>query len=78
MRSIWDRQDPSGPNVVPMNFVIWVIIPINKWQQSNFYVRGMTVPNLKKHNGHSFDKISKLVWYLYYQITNRTIIDNFQ
>ena len=23
MGPIWDRQDPGGPHVVPMNFVIW-------------------------------------------------------
>ena len=24
MGPIWDRQDPGGPHVGPMNFVIWV------------------------------------------------------
>ena len=24
MGPIWDRQDPDGPHVVPMNFAIWV------------------------------------------------------
>ena len=24
MGPIWDRQDPSGPRVGPMNFAIWV------------------------------------------------------
>ena len=27
MGSIWGRQDPGGPHVGPMNFVIWVITP---------------------------------------------------
>ena len=25
MGPIWGRQDPGGPHVGPMNFVIWVI-----------------------------------------------------
>ena len=26
MGPIWDRQDPGGPHVGPMNFVIWDIL----------------------------------------------------
>ena len=26
MGPIWDRQDPAGPHVGPMNFAIWVVI----------------------------------------------------
>ena len=26
MSPIWGRQDPGGPHVGPVNFVIWVII----------------------------------------------------
>ena len=25
MGSIWGRQDPGGPHIGPMNFVIWVV-----------------------------------------------------
>ena len=25
MGPIWDRQDPAGPHVGPMNFVIWEV-----------------------------------------------------
>ena len=28
MGPIWGRQDPGGPHVGPMNFAIWVIIPL--------------------------------------------------
>ena len=35
MGPIWDRQDPGGPHVCPMNFAIWVISSLNddviKW-----------------------------------------------
>ena len=24
---IWDRQDPGGPHVGPMNFAIWEVLP---------------------------------------------------
>ena len=27
MGPIWDRQDPGGPHVCPMNFAIWVVLP---------------------------------------------------
>ena len=26
MGPIWGRQDPGGPHVGPMNFVIWVVV----------------------------------------------------
>ena len=26
MGPIWDRQDPGGPHVGPMNFVIWDVM----------------------------------------------------
>ena len=26
MGSIWDRQDPDGPHVGPMNFAIWDVV----------------------------------------------------
>ena len=45
MGPIWGRQDPGGPHVVPMNFVIWVftsIHPIDDQQLSfKTEVRGL-------------------------------------
>ena len=46
MGPFWGRQDPGGPHVGPMNFVIWVIVnstPVERprknleWHISNPY-----------------------------------------
>ena len=29
MGPIWDRQDPGGPHVGPMNFAIWVSLQVD-------------------------------------------------
>ena len=34
MGPIWDRQDPGGPHVGPMNFAIWVI----SWANSHYCI----------------------------------------
>ena len=31
MGPIWSRQDPGGPHVGPMNFVIWVVFRDESW-----------------------------------------------
>ena len=31
MGPIWDRQDPGGPHVGPMNFAIWGTVAERKW-----------------------------------------------
>ena len=42
MGPIWGRQDPGGPHIGPMNFAIWIMLPvissydtdIAKWEPS--------------------------------------------
>ena len=40
MGHIWGRQDPGGPHVGPMNFVIWECLAISKQQWAWYYFFG--------------------------------------
>ena len=44
MRPIWGRQDPGGPYVGPMNFVIWVylVISISHLRESIYIISLIT------------------------------------
>ena len=54
MGPIWDRQDPDGPHIGPMNIAIWVIMLCNGW--NIFYNSEVT----EKTTGVS----STLIWCL--------------
>ena len=43
MGPIWGQQDPGGPHVGPMNFVIWVVAD---WLAAQIFVK--QIPRLKK------------------------------
>ena len=38
MEPIWSRQEPDGPHVGPMNFVIWVMHQTQSWAHLMVYV----------------------------------------
>ena len=42
MGLMWDRQDPGGPHVGPMNFDIWVV-SINEFLHQNESLRENSV-----------------------------------
>ena len=55
MGSIWGQQDPGGPHVGPMNFVIWDNQPYNdilcygRWTRLRQICVGEVLPSFDDH-----------------------------
>ena len=47
MGPIWGRQDPGGPHVGPMNFVIWVAVPEYSRSSTRFKIKTTAIFKLR-------------------------------
>ena len=72
MGSIWGRQDPDGSHVGPMNFVIWVYIPIVTYVTRKVFWNTDKVFSLKRlWNCHNY------IWWIIIPGFNNRLGDRF-
>ena len=64
MGPIWGQQDPGGPHVGPMNFVIWVNIKMSSYQYGKSHCGDKTVIRSSYlHHGISYTgKMTSFYW----------------